>query len=44
MKPTNNKQEVKGFLKGVEVIGNRLPHPAMIFVILSVVVIIASHF
>ncbi|MBL7576138.1 aminobenzoyl-glutamate transport protein [Peptoniphilus asaccharolyticus DSM 20463] len=44
MKSTNNKQEVKGFLKGVEVIGNRLPHPAMIFVILSVVVIIASHF
>ncbi|MGN9165866.1 AbgT family transporter [Tissierellaceae bacterium HCP3S3_D8] len=36
------KKEVKGFLKGVERIGNALPHPAMIFVILSIVVIIIS--
>lgn len=37
-----NQQEVKGFLKSVERIGNKLPHPAMIFVILSLVVIVAS--
>lgn len=37
-----NQQEVKGFLKSVETLGNKLPHPAMIFVILSIVVIIAS--
>lgn len=44
MKTTNNKKEVGGFLKAVEVIGNKLPHPAMIFLILSAVVIVASHF
>lgn len=38
----NNQQEVKGFLKSVERIGNKLPHPAMIFVILSLIVIVAS--
>lgn len=37
-----NSHEVKGFLKSVELIGNRLPHPAMIFVILSVAVILLS--
>lgn len=37
-----NQQEVKGFLKSVERIGNKLPHPAMIFVILSLIVIVAS--
>ncbi|EFW36970.1 AbgT family transporter [Treponema phagedenis] len=40
----NNKKEVKGFLKGVEKIGNKLPHPAMLFIILSLIVIIISHF
>lgn len=35
-------KEVHGFLKGVERIGNKLPHPAMIFLILSIVVIIVS--
>ncbi|WBW49881.1 AbgT family transporter [Peptoniphilus equinus] len=44
MKKQKNQKEVSGFLKGVEVIGNRLPHPAMIFFILCVVVVIASHF
>lgn len=43
---TNEKkqdgQEVKGFLKKVEQIGNALPHPAMLFVILSIVVILVS--
>ncbi|RVU55641.1 AbgT family transporter [Anaerosphaera multitolerans] len=39
---SKNNQEVGGFLKGVERIGNKLPHPAILFVILSVVVIIAS--
>ncbi|SHH40215.1 aminobenzoyl-glutamate transport protein [Anaerosphaera aminiphila DSM 21120] len=37
-----NSQEIGGFLKGVERIGNKLPHPAILFVILSVIVIIAS--
>lgn len=37
-----NKQEVKGFLNHVERIGNALPHPAMLFVILSLIVVVAS--
>ncbi|HEY4543838.1 MAG TPA: AbgT family transporter [Tissierellaceae bacterium] len=37
-----NAQEVSGFLKKVEQIGNALPHPAMIFVILSIIVILVS--
>ena len=37
-----NQQEVKGFLKKVEQIGNALPHPAMIFVILSLLIIVIS--
>lgn len=41
--PNNqNKKEVKGFLKNVERIGNALPHPAMIFVLLSILIIIIS--
>ena len=39
-----NKDEVKGFLKHVENIGNKLPHPAMIFVILSLIIVFVSHF
>lgn len=37
-----HSQESTGFLGAVERIGNALPHPAMLFVILSIVVIIAS--
>jgi aminobenzoyl-glutamate transport protein len=37
-----NKNETKGFLKSVERIGNALPHPAMIFVYLSLAVIVIS--
>lgn len=37
-----DKKEVKGFLKGVERIGNALPHPAMIFVLLSILIIFIS--
>lgn len=33
-----------GFLKGVERVGNKLPHPAMIFALLCLIVIIISHF
>ncbi|MEL3912157.1 AbgT family transporter [Treponema pedis] len=36
--------EVGGFLKGVERIGNKLPHPAMIFLLLSIAVVIISAF
>lgn len=43
-KKKKDGQEIGGFLKGVETIGNKLPHPAMLFVILSVIVIIVSHF
>lgn len=42
----NNKsgnKENKGVLKSIERIGNALPHPAIIFVILSVAVIIISY-
>lgn len=48
MKEQNKKfkdqNDVGGFLKGVERIGNGLPHPAMIFAILSAIVIIVSYF
>lgn len=38
-----NPQEIGGFLKGVEIIGNKLPHPAILFFILSLIVIVVSH-
>ena len=38
----NDKKEVKGFLKTIERVGNALPHPAMIFFILSIVVVLIS--
>ncbi|HLR21197.1 MAG TPA: AbgT family transporter [Tissierellaceae bacterium] len=41
-KSQSNDQEVKGFLGTVERVGNALPHPAMLFVILSIIVIIVS--
>lgn len=41
-KKQNDSQEVSGFLKGVERVGNALPHPAMIFVILCVAIILIS--
>ena len=37
-------QEVKGFLKTVEKVGNALPHPAVLFFLLAVTVVIVSHF
>ena len=37
-----NQQEVKGFLKTVERLGNALPHPAMIFFILSLAIVLIS--
>ena len=39
---TQDNKEVKGFLKKVEKIGNALPHPAMIFMILSLIVMVIS--
>lgn len=36
------EKEVKGFLKTIERVGNALPHPAMIFFFLSIVVIVVS--
>lgn len=41
-KKKGNAQEIGGFLKGVERVGNALPHPAIIFLILSLIVIAAS--
>ena len=41
-KNQKNTKEVKGFLGQVERIGNALPHPAMIFVLLSAVIIVIS--
>lgn len=43
-KNNNDSQEIGGFLKGVETIGNKLPHPAILFLILSLIVIVISHF
>lgn len=43
-KKVKDQNDVGGFLKGVEVVGNKLPHPAIIFAILSVIVIIVSYF
>lgn len=40
----DSKKEQKGFLKKIETIGNALPHPTMIFVILSVIIMIISYF
>ena len=37
-----NNSEVKGFLKTVEVVGNKLPHPAMIFLSFCVLIIALS--
>lgn len=42
-KKVKNKNDVGGFLKGVEIIGNKLPHPAMIFCILCVIAVFASY-
>lgn len=39
-----NPQEIGGFLRGVEIIGNKLPHPAILFFILSLIVVVISHF
>jgi aminobenzoyl-glutamate transport protein len=39
---TKNENEVGGFLKSVEKIGNSLPHPAMIFVILAIILIVIA--
>ncbi len=38
----NSKTQRKGFLGAVERIGNALPHPAILFFIFSIIVIIAS--
>lgn len=39
---TKKEKEVSGFLKGVERIGNKLPHPAILFFILSIIVVFIS--
>ncbi len=41
-KKKESDKEVSGFLQGVEKLGNRLPHPAIIFIILSALVILLS--
>lgn len=40
----NDAMEVKGFFKSVERIGNAMPHPAILFFILSVILLIAAEF
>ncbi len=42
MKKQKDKNDVGGFLKGVERIGNALPHPAIIFVIMIIILLIAA--
>ncbi|MBV8577716.1 MAG: AbgT family transporter [Acetobacteraceae bacterium] len=39
----SGKSLMQRFLDGVERVGNRVPHPAMIFVILMAVVVVLSH-
>lgn len=41
-KKTRTKNEVGGFLKAVERIGNALPHPAIIFVIMSLILVVVA--
>lgn len=43
-KKVRDSNDVGGFLKAVERIGNKMPHPAIIFLLLSLLVIIISHF
>lgn len=38
----NSKEEMSGFLRWIEKVGNALPHPAMLFVILSGIIIVVS--
>lgn len=42
MHTTKNKSRVQRFLDWVEKVGNKLPHPVIVFIILSIIVIIAS--
>ncbi len=41
-KNVKNANEVGGFLKTVERVGNALPHPAMIFVIMALILIVVA--
>lgn len=41
-KTKNDRKEVGGFLKTVERVGNALPHPAIIFVIMSVILLVVA--
>ncbi|MBR8702155.1 p-aminobenzoyl-glutamate transport protein [Fusobacterium sp. DD29] len=43
-KKEKDAQEIGGFLRWVEKVGNSLPHPAMLFFILALIVIVVSHF
>ena len=43
-KKMRDANDVGGFLKSVEKIGNKMPHPAIIFLFLSIFVVIISHF
>lgn len=43
-KKVRDANDVGGFLKSVEKIGNKMPHPAIIFLFLSILVVIISHF
>lgn len=38
----NDKDDVKGFLKTVEKLGNKLPHPAIIFLSFCVLIVAVS--
>jgi aminobenzoyl-glutamate transport protein len=42
MSENNLNKKEKGILKGIERVGNALPHPAMLFVILSAAVLVIS--
>ena len=39
----NENKKKKGFLGTVERVGNALPHPAIIFLLLCVIIAVVSH-
>lgn len=43
-KRVKDANDVGGFLKTVERIGNKMPHPALVFLLLSIIVVVVSHF
>jgi len=41
--PSGNARPYSALLDGIEIVGNKVPHPAVIFLILCALVIVLSH-